>query len=228
VKKVGVLVVAMAALVGGTAFAAGPRPKPLPVTATFELSSTDRVTYGATPVVLIKIARADRCRTSAPSPVTIRIGSGVYVRANACNPYFVAPQSWTNNGVTTLLFGPYRILPRGWVAFDPFWSLVFKTTGTERIATFDWHSTDPRTKTWDVPISVVSCGKVVASAVFQAGYTITGDVVPGRRIFDDQVDDFINVCINGTYTLRSLNGHLYCDVPEGFWNVRTALSLVRK
>jgi hypothetical protein len=152
----------------------------------------------------VGIARADRCRTSAPSPVTFRIGDGVYTRANACNPYFVAPKSWYSNGVTTWLTGsnPAALpvqLARGSVAYNPFTSVYFTHSGNERSAPIGWHSTDPRTKTWDVPISVPSNGKVVASAIFEASYTITGDVVPARRIFDDENDDFISVCIDGSY-----------------------------
>jgi hypothetical protein len=230
-KQALALAVGAALLAGGSAMAAKPHPKPLPVTATFEISSTDDVLSGVQPIVLIKIARADGCRTRAPSPVIFHIGNGVYSRPNACNPYF-APSSWTSTGVTTSLFGPYRQLPRGWVAFNPFSSIVFRSvstgSGIERSAPIDWRWTDPRTKTWDIPITVVSNGSVVASATFEVGYTISGEVVPARRIFEDDVDAFHNICINGNYRVWSQNGRLYCDVPEGFSNVRTALSLVRK
>ena len=164
--------------------------------------------------------------------MTFRIGAGVYTRANVCNPYFTAPKSWYSNGVNIFLAGQNLTavqLPRGSIAYNPFAVTVFFLhSGNQRTAPIGWHSSDPRTKTWDVPITVVSNGRVVASATFEASYTISGDVVPARRIFDDEVDDFINICINGNYKLWSLNAHLYCDVPEGFQNLRAALSLVRK
>jgi hypothetical protein len=174
----------------------------------------------------LKITRSDGCRRHVKSRVLVEAADETFAIPDICAwsaSLGGGPGGWTGP-LDTQLPNTFWSSNDHWIFdYDPF-SLIDPLVDFEDAYT-SGNPSPPRNNTWNVSLSILAGGKAIYSATLVAGWQISGTFVPAKTIWESDQDNFINICINGGYTLRSKNGELYCTVPADFSQLSASFTL---